>query len=380
MKNLRSRSKVFILVRLVALNGLYSIVVVTASINPPISSSVLTATFRSSVLFPTPLPFGYQLPPVLVNHSIYYFGIWTNTSNLENNILRFDFNSNFTTITHIKQYNMTFLQNEHFLTNYSFEYVITDGQQLYFLTNSRTNFTIFIVNLDTLTVTQTYFGGCSVGTIAPIPFNFCSVVDMALWNDSLWQLEDFEHHPISPDNGSVITYSFSSVTYKLPSFTFEANYTLSESAALFHVIFGDITSLPSEGITSLSNILLLNGPIFGFALSEPWDSYAFDPSTHTLAKIICNQDINTHDANEIYHYYPVGTSFLTASGNAIEFLFSPFDSECILGFTTWTIAPTIPPFPLLPLVFNMSMYIVIVLIFALDKNMKNLGKSLIERI
>ena len=385
MKRLHYRNKVLILVSLLLLNSLFSVVLVTTIIDPSVSSFALTSTFRSLVLFPSPLLFGNQRNAVLVNHSVFDYGIWFNTSNFERALVKFDFNADFTNITHIESYNMTFLRNESSSTNSSIMTVVTaDGQQLYVLgTNvNQGTFSVYVININTLTITKTFAGNCMVSNSAPMPFNDCQIDDITLWNNSLWLLEGYQQLSSIPNNGIINTYASVLVAYSLPSFKFEANYTLTESSTSTssYTIFKILTSLPNGDIPSLTNTLALESPIFGFNDPQTFYSSTFNPSTHILRKIAWQQAINEQDAKKVFSFYPLASSgLITSSGVAIAFLSSPFDSEYTFGLTTWTIAPTIPPFPLLPLVFNMSMYIVIVLIVVRDKNMKILGKSLIER-
>ena len=369
MKNFNLKFKgAIIIIGLLIINGFFTLTILTTITNYQTSPNALTATYQSLSLFPVPLPFIRDSSFYLFNHSAFVYGAWTNTSNFERDILSFNFNNNFTRILNVQLYNVSFIHNM------SIYRIATDGYHFYLLGMiSPNSYAIIVLNSISLDINKTLFLNCSsLSNIATIPFNSCYIDDMTIWNNSLWLIEEF-------DNTNTNIYSKSLVAYTLSSFNRSYNFTISNpSSSSSGPLSANFIS-----ISVLSGKLLLNIPNNDILLPTNYDyaSYRFDPTNNQFTKIIWTSVISNQDEEKLYSYLTDDTHDLIALNRiAIDFLTTIDSGYPIIGFAIWTIAPTIPPFPLLPLLLNVGIYGVLAIIAARDKKIRTFSKSFIEKV
>ena len=380
MRKKFSYTKVIILLSILLVNGLYSVTIFVSITNPPLSSNALTASFSSLEFLPTPLPF-QVLSAYIYNHSAILYGVWRNisTTGSGRTILRLDFNKNFTKVNTIERFDIDFLENTSIFTNYSISSVITDGPEFYLLADgygqNLASLEIVGLNSSTLAITETHIINCTTNPIekaAIVPVNYCDADEMAIWNDSLWILVHFAH--LILNNSVVVNVTASSqslLSFNLLPFSFKSNYTITGSFSPAKPGFAYLISGPDK--------LYFNFPIFRYYYtSQSSNSYVFDPVNQTLIKMAWTETISQQNLNNLTKYDSVlNNDFLASSGLAIEFL-GTLNDYFFIGYSLWTISPTLPPLPIVPIVLNSSIYILAVVIMVRSEQIKKYGKAIMK--
>ena len=205
-----------------------------------------------------------------------------------------------------------------------------------------------------------------------MPVNYCDADEMAIWNDSLSILVHLAH--LILNNSVVVNVTASSqslLSFNLLPFSFKSNYTITGSFSPAKPGFAYLISGPDK--------LYFNFPIFRYYYtSQSSNSYVFDPVNQTLIKMAWTETISQQNLNNLTKYDSVlNNDFLASSGLAIEFL-GTLNDYFFIGYSLWTISPTLPPLPIVPIVLNSSIYILAVVIMVRSEQIKKYGKAIMN--
>ena len=323
---------------LLLLVGLPSVTIISI---PQNNGFVYTFHYDSQSVFnPYIKIFNTSLSPLALSNgyplSLYHTSVFDLAISYGWDLLELDFNPQFTHLTSVEQYNLSFLRS--YIS--SIGWVVTNGQEFFVLGYNVSvpydSYKIFVLN-KTLTILQTIPFPCFSETNST-PYTDCVLFDMNLWNNSLWFLKQYYYYI---NNHSTFTQPVL-VSYNISSFKIEHQYFLPTKASLGGV-FTQIVPVNKQTLWLYYEPVTVSNVFIGY--------YAFDPGAGVVTKMMADSIGRNNSASP----YPL----IVSAEKALVINSDPFNSAQLDDVMVYSII-TLPVLSVQTILINNGIFTAII--------------------